>query len=60
MANEDKIYLPKQKVTRGVPGYRGKNIVVVGDDGREDKKASAAAVKDADAAKADAGDASEK
>lgn len=26
---DTKIYLPKQKVRRGVAGYQGKNIVVV-------------------------------
>lgn len=42
---ETKIYLPKQKTRRGVAGYRGAGIVVVDADGKEDKKASAAAAK---------------
>jgi hypothetical protein len=32
----DKIYVPKQRVKRGVAGYRGKNIVVVDAKGRQD------------------------
>lgn len=44
---DTKIYLPKQRTRRGVAGYRGKDIVVVGEDGKEDKKATAAAHKSA-------------
>jgi hypothetical protein len=50
---DTKVYLPAQKSRRGVAGYRGdNNLVVVGRDGKEDKKATAAAHKaDADRAK---------
>ena len=48
MATDTKVYLPKQQTRRGVAGYRGKNIVVVDTDGKEDKKATAAAKKAAD------------
>ena len=34
VANDDKIYLPQQKVRRGKAGYKGKNVVVIGDDGK--------------------------
>lgn len=36
MAADDapKVYLPKQRVKRGVAGYRGKNIVVVDGEGK--------------------------
>lgn len=42
---DTKVYLPKQKTRRGVAGYRGEGIVVVDAEGKEDKKASAAAAK---------------
>jgi len=43
---EQKIYVPKQKVKRGVAGYRGKDVVVVDPEtGKEDKAATAAAHK---------------
>ena len=42
---DTKVYLPAQKTRRGVAGYRGSDIVVMGADGKEDKKASAAAAK---------------
>lgn len=29
MAGDSKIYLPKQRVRRGIAGYHGKNVVVV-------------------------------
>ena len=46
MAQDTKVYLPKQKSRRGVAGYRGKNVVVIDPaTGNEDKKATAAANK---------------
>jgi hypothetical protein len=56
----DKVYLPKQVVTRGKPGYRGEDIVVIDPaTGKEDKAASRAAARsteeaDRDTATADA------
>ena len=50
MAQDTKVYLPKQQTRRGVAGYRGKNIVVVDPEtGNEDKKATTEATKAAKA-----------
>jgi hypothetical protein len=46
VADDKKIYVPKQKVKRGVAGYRGKDVVVVDPEtGKEDKAATQAANK---------------
>lgn len=36
---DQKIYLPKQRVTRGVPGYKGKGIVIVDPDTKKETPA---------------------
>lgn len=38
-ADEEKVYLPLQRSRRGKAGYRGENIVVVDDKGREHPEA---------------------
>jgi hypothetical protein len=46
MAEDTKVYLPRQRVRRGTAGYRGKNIVVVDPDtGKTDAAATKAANK---------------
>lgn len=46
VAEEKKVYVPKQKTKRGVAGYRGKDLIVVDPEtGKEDKAATAAAHK---------------
>lgn len=52
---DTKVYLPKQTVTRGVPGYKGKDIVVV--DPKNNRQLSAEA--DAKASKDEAAKARE-
>lgn len=37
MAQDTKVYLPKQNVRRGIAGYRGDNIVVVDKNGKTEK-----------------------
>jgi hypothetical protein len=34
VSGDEKVYLPKQKIRRGTAGYKGKNVVVVDEDGK--------------------------
>ena len=41
MADDDKVYMPRQLTKRGKAGYKGKNVVIVERDGKTQTPANA-------------------